>query len=81
MSDTVRPPRPGPPPKPPRRAPGGTLAPLGAREGYPGEEPPTGPRATMTVINRLIRNYQACTPEDQRLIEALAIRLRPGVHA
>ena len=81
-----------PPPLPPRPAArattplGGTLAPLGRVE-VPGpevfatDERPTASRATEAVAARLLRNWAACTPEDQRLIEALAIRLRPGVHA
>ena len=80
----------GPPPLPPRptpRAPtpaGGALAPLG-RVPIPGpevfttSEPPTANRATLAIGARLLRNWAACTVEDQRLIEALAVRLRPGV--
>ena len=80
----------GPPPLPPRPAPraptpkGGTLAPL-ARVPVPGpdtfasDEPPTASRATAAIAGRLVRNWAACTVEDQRLIEALAIRLRPSL--
>lgn len=70
----------GPPPLPPRGAPraptpkGGTLA--AAR--FP-SEPPTSPRGTPHLAARLVRNWAACSVEDQRLIEALAVRLRPGV--
>ncbi len=82
---------PGPPPMPGRggpRAPtplGGTLAPFGRMavpdpEAFATEEPPTPPRASIPAMAaRLVRNWAACSPEDQRLIEALAVRLRPGV--
>lgn len=84
----------GPPPLPPRptqRAAtplGGTLAPLGSRsvlvpvsgpETFTGDEPPTASRANAAIAARLVRNWAACSVEDQRLIEALAVRLRPGV--
>ena len=71
---------------------GGTLAPLGAvrvtptaahpvpgPEVFSADEEPTASRATPIVVNRLIRNYLACSPADQRVIEALALRLRKGV--
>lgn len=64
---------------------GGTLAPLGVRHAVPGpevftdDEQPTTSRATPSVVNRLIRNYLACSPENQRRIEALVLSLRTGV--
>jgi hypothetical protein len=62
----------GYPPPPPLRLPTpvGTLAPLGPRP---------APELAATRGNRLLRNWAACDPEAQRLIEALALRLRPSV--
>lgn len=76
----------GPPPLPGRTGTpaGGTLAPLG-RVPVPGpevfvtDEPPTTNRTTAAIAARLVRNWAACSVADQRLIEALALRLRSGV--
>ena len=53
---------------------GGLLA-----RAFPKDEEPTSPRGTHHTAARLIRNWAACSPEDQRLIEAIAVRLRPGL--
>lgn len=65
-------PRPPPlPPRVPRATPqGGLLAPLGTR-------PPPHPLSDPAFA-RLARNWAACPEEDRRLIEALALRLRPA---
>ena len=78
------------PPPPPRAtgASGSTLARLGVRGSpspeqaapmFPPDEEPTASRANAQVAARLVRNWAACSVEDQRLIEALALRLRPGL--
>ena len=46
---------------------------------FGGDEAPTEKRTSQMVAARLVRNWAACSVEDQRLIEALAVRLRPGV--
>lgn len=81
----------GPPPLPAIRGTtprGGMLAPLGRAEArnastevqvFSTDEEPTASRATPAVAARLVRHWSACSPADQRLIEALVLRLRPSV--
>jgi hypothetical protein len=46
---------------------------------FPTDEEPTASRTAGVIAARLVRNWAACSVEDQRLIEALALRLRPGL--
>jgi hypothetical protein len=78
-----------PPPPPPYRAQspaGGTLARLGQRGASAPDlivtDPDDGSAATparVAVMTRLLRTCDALPIEDLRLLQAIALRLRPGV--
>lgn len=79
----VLPPRPVPPAARKQSPWAGTLVPLGKVS--PSPAPPSihaGENADDALVQyelaRLVRSWQACTPADRRLINALALRLRPG---
>lgn len=86
----VLPPRPVPPAARKQSPWAGTLVPLGRVVSTPAPlgrvvstPAPSADESNDAFVqyelSRLVRNWTACTPADRRIINALALRLRPGV--
>lgn len=63
-------------PRPEAPKPSNARVPVPGPEVFTTDEEPTASRATAAVVTRVVRNYLACSPANQRLIEAMALALR-----